>query len=518
MLRFLRPPLFLVVIGIAALASSPYTSAAPSSTFTVVQNADALNLDPWNTSDNPGLGIVRAFYDRLFEFSPTMKVQETGLVASWSVSSDGLTYTFKLRPGIKFQDGTPFNAQAVKANIDFVLNPDNHQQKYGFYHNATHLQGATVIDTNTVALKLSAPSALLIFNLAHPSAGMISPAALAKYGAAAIGSHPVGTGPYIFDSWVRGNRIVGRRNPGYWRSNSAGPDEIIFRDVPDATQALAMLKTGEAQFVYPIDPVDVKALAGQSGIQVVNRPSILTTTLSMNELHAPFNKRNVRLAMNYAVNKQALISTLYLGYAHEMHSLAGSQLAGYVPVGTYPFDLTKARQLLAESGYPNGFTATLWGLNDTFTQKEMVFLQQQLSQVGVKVVITPMEAGVLDSSSLQGPDANKGQLILNGFSPSNGAIQWILQALVTRASWPPVFYNLGFYNNPQVNMLLDQAGRSTSTTQRNANYKQVQEILFRDAPFVWLAEPTNLWGMSTKIANAYVLPDQTVQVQDAQMH
>jgi glutathione transport system substrate-binding protein len=241
---------------------------------------------------------------------------------------------------------------------------------------------------------------------------MISPAALAKYGAAEIASHPVGTGPFVFESWAHGDRIIGKRNPNYWQPNAYGPDEIVFRDVPDSTQALAMLKTGEAQFVYPIDPVNVKSLSGQSGIKVVNSPSIFVTYLTMNERYGPFSKLNVRSAMNYAVNKQALISALYLGYAREMHSLPGSQLAGYVPVGTYPYDVAKARQLLAQSGYPNGFTATLWVPNDTFSQKEAVFLQQQYSQVGVKVTITPMEAGVFNSSVFEGPDTNKGQLIL----------------------------------------------------------------------------------------------------------
>ncbi|MHB8730692.1 MAG: ABC transporter substrate-binding protein [bacterium] len=514
----MRQLLFLGVIGVVALSGSTYSSAAAPSTLTIVQNADAITLDPWNTGDNVGLGINRAFYDRLFEFDPTMKVRETGLVKSWSVSPDGLTYTFTLRSGIKFQDGTPFDAQAVKANLDFVLNQDNHQQKYGLYHTVSHIQAVTVVNATTVALKLSAPTSLLIFNLAHPSAGMISPAALAKYGATGIATHPVGTGPFIFDSWVHGDRIVAKRNPNYWKPNAGAPDTIVFRAVPDSTQALATLKTGEAKFVYPIDPVDVKSLSGQSGIKVVNAPSIFVTYLTMNENYAPFSKLNVRLAMNYAVNKQALISALYLGFAREMHSLAGSQLAGYVPVGTYPYGVAKARQLLSESGYPTGFTATLWVPNDTFSQKEAVFLQQQYSQIGVKIAITPMEAGVFNSSAFAGPDTNKGQFILGGFSPSNGSIAWILRGLLASASWPPAFFNWSFYKNPQADTLLQDAERTTSAAQRNADYKQLQEIAFHDAPYVWLAEPTNVWGVGTKVTNAYVLPDQTLQVQGAQMH
>jgi glutathione transport system substrate-binding protein len=160
-----RPFVFFVVISLAAVTGSTYISAATGATFIVVQNADAVTLDPWNTGDNVGLGLLRAFYDRLFEFDPTMKVSQTGLAKSWAVSADGLTYTLKLRSGIKFHDGTPLDAQAVKANLDFVLNRGNHQQKYGLYHTVSHIETVTAVDADTVALKLSAPTSLLIFNL-----------------------------------------------------------------------------------------------------------------------------------------------------------------------------------------------------------------------------------------------------------------------------------------------------------------------------------------------------------------
>jgi glutathione transport system substrate-binding protein len=507
----------LAVLFAAASFNWQSVRAAAPMAFTVVQNADATTLDPWNTGANVALGLERAFYEGLFGFDSTMKVRPV-LAKSYTVSADGLTYTFKLQTGVKFHDGTSFNAEAVKVNLDRVLNQANHLQKYGLFHTVSHIQSVTVIDDSTVALTLSAPSATLINNLAHPSAGMISPAALTKYGDKGIASHPVGTGPFVFDSWVHGDRIVAKRNAGYWQPSVVGVDQIAFRNVPDATQAIAMLKTGEAQFVYPLDPVDVKSLTGQPGVKVVNTPSIFVTYLTMNERYAPFSKSNVRLAMNYAVNKQALISTLYLGYAKEMHSMVGSQLAGYVPVGTYPFDVAKARTLLAESGYPQGFTATLWVPNDTFSQKQAVFLQQQFSQIGVKISITPMEAGTFDSSVYQGPDKNKGQLILFGFSPSNGATDWALRAQLTTAAWTPALFNVSFYSNPKVDNLLTAAERTTVISQRNTDYRQVQQTVFGDAPWVWLAEPTDVWGMSAKVTNAYVLPDQTVQVQYAQMH
>ena len=517
MIKFPRGVAALAVACLAIGLAWGHTFAAAPKVLTVVQNADAITLDPWNTGANVALGLERVFYEQMFGFDATMKVR-SGLVKSWGVSPDALTYTFKLQPGVKFQDGTPFNAEAVKVNLDRVLDQNNHLQKYGLFHTISHIQTVKALDQTTVQLTLSAPSATLINNLSHPSGGMVSPAALTKYGAKGIATHPVGTGPFTFDSWVHGDRIVAKRNPNYWRPSTVGVDEIVFRNVPDATQALAMLKTGEAQFVYPIDPVDVKSITGQPGVKVTNTPSIYVTFLTMNERYEPFGKANVRLAMNYAVNKHALISTLYLGYAKEMRSAVGSQLDGYVPVGTYPFDVEKAKRMLAEGGYPQGFTATLWVPNDTFSQKEAVFLQQQFSQIGVKVTITPMESGTFDAAFYQPPDKMKGQLFLTGFSPSNGATDWVLRANLSTVAWTPALFNAGFYSNPQVDKLLGDAERTTATIRRNAIYKQVQEIVFKDAPLVWLAEPTDVWGQSAKVTDAYVLPDQTVQVQFAQMH
>ena len=233
----------LVVLCLVVTLGGSVSRAAAPGILTVVQNADATTLDPWNTGANVALGLERAFYEGLWGFDATMKVRPV-LAKSYTVSADGLRYTITLQTGVKFQDGTPFNAQAVKVNLDRVLNQANHLQKYGLFHTVSHIQSVSVVNDSTVQLTLSAPSATLVNNLAHPSAGMISPAALAKYGNAGIASHPVGTGPLAFDTWVHGDRIVTKRNAAYWQPGIVGVDQIVFRDVVDATQAIAMLKTG----------------------------------------------------------------------------------------------------------------------------------------------------------------------------------------------------------------------------------------------------------------------------------
>jgi len=489
------------------------TSNATGKVFTVVQSAEPITLDPENTGDNVGLGVERAIYQGLFGFDQNMKLQPV-LAKSYEVSSDALTYTFHLQTGVKFSDGTPFDAQAVKVNLERVADQANHLNKYSLFN---MIKTITAVDASTVEVTLQYPFSSFLDNLGHPSAGMISPAALKQYGNSGIATHPVGTGPFMLKDWSHGNSITMVKNPNYWQPGQPYFDQIVFKDVPDASQGLAMLKTGEAQFVYPLAPVDAKALASDAAVKVVNQPSVYVTWLTMNQLHEPYSNKDVRLALNYAIDKNALIQSLYQGDALAMNSAMGSQIQYFKNVGSYPFDLAKAKQLMQQAGYGSGFTTTLWSGNSSFAQEEGVFIQQQLAQIGVKVQITPMESGTLHAAITKPAATNQSQLLLTGFSPSNGAADWALRAPFAKSSWPPNLFNYGFYSDDQVNNLFQAALTTTDTSKEASDYAQAQQLMFADAPIVWLVEPTNVWGEVSSLQNAYVVPDQTLEVQFASM-
>lgn len=493
----------------AATGTTSGVGASSTKVFTVLQSADAITLDPQNTGDNVGLGIERDIYEGLFGFNENMQVVPE-LATSWSVSANGLVYTVHLRSGVKFSDGTPFNAQAVKVNFDRVTNKANALNKYALYY---IIKSTKAINSTTVQFTLSQPFSSFIDNLAHPSGGMISPAAIAKYGKD-VSTHPVGTGPYMLSKWVHGSEIVLKRNPYYWNGTPYF-NQVVFKAVPDASQVLAMIKTGEAQFAFPLAPIDVKALAGDSAVTIVNKPSIFVTWISLNNLHPPFNNVDVRLALNYAINRSALISSLYQGYAVPMHSEMGSLVTDFKNVGSYPYDPAKAKALLKQAGYANGFSTTLWTSNSSTSQEEGVFIQQQLAQIGVKVTIDPMEAATLNSALFQPPSKSKMQMDLGGFSPSNGSPDWALRPNFAKSGWAPASFNFGFYSNPTVNQLIQAALATTNPSQDASDYAQVQEQLFKDPPNVWLVVPNNVWAQASNLKDAYVVPDQTLEVQGA---
>jgi glutathione transport system substrate-binding protein len=513
-----------MLLATACGSSSPTaTGPAPATTgaqapaakvFTDAMAGDATTLDPGNTTDNLSYSIERTFYEGLLTFDQHMQIQPL-LATKWEVSSDGLTYTFTLRQGVKFSDGTPFDAQAAKVNFDRLRDPNNHLQRYSLF---SMIKDVKVVDDHTVQVVLDHPFSAFIYDVAHPAAMMISPKALQQYGNQGIATHPVGTGPFTFVEWVHGDHITVKKNPDYWQPGKPYVDQIVFKDVPDASQRLAMLKTGEAQFVYPVSPVDAKALAGNSAVKVSNDPSIYVTYVAMNELHKPFDDQRVRLALNYAVDKQALIDSLYQGYASLMHSEIAPQVWGYKDVGTYPFDLAKAKALLAQAGYPTGFSTTLWSANDSFTQQRDVFIQQQLAQVGVKVTIQAMETGTFLSSVMQPADQNKAQLVLLGWSPSTGDADWGLRSQLSKTTEPPNGYDVSFYSNPQVEQLLQAALQTTDPTQRANDYAQVQQLVFQDAPWIWLVSPNNISAMAANVSGAYVVPDNTLELQFVQIH
>jgi len=498
---------------VAAGSPGPLSAAAPR-TLTVVQSGEASTLDPPHEGFNAGSAVDRALYEGLVGFDVRMKPIPV-LARSWSISPDGLTYTIHLQPGVTFHDGTPFNAQAAKVNLDRLRDPKE-DPRYALFDMIAQVK---VVDDTTVQLVLSRPFSALFYNFSNPDITMVSPAAMAQYGIDGLATHEDGTGAFTLVSWTKGDNLVVRRNPRYWKPGQPAVDQIVFRDVPDATQRIAMLKTGEAQFVFPIDPADVKPLSGDNTIRLIKGPSILVQFVGMNLLHPPFNNRNVRLALNYAVDKQTLIATLYQGYAQEMHSFVSPLLPGYKAVGTYPFDPDKARALLREAGYPQGFTTTLFISNVTFQQRLAVYLQQQFAQVGVTLRIMALDGGSLYALENKGPDENTVQMRLVGYSPSNGSTYWQFHVLLSKAAWPPNgLSNFSFYNNPAMEQALDAALQTENLTQRDAAYAQAQQMVFDDAAAIWLASPTNIAGQATNLTGAYVVPDQTLAVQSAQLH
>jgi glutathione transport system substrate-binding protein len=500
------------ILAVAVVGGLASGSAWAAKDVTIAVGSNFTSLDPYDANDTLSQAVAKSFYQGLFGFDKNLKLVNV-LAESYTVSKDGLVYTIKLHPGIKFQDGTDFNAEAVKVNLDRASNPDSHLKRYNLFKN---IDKTEVVDANTVKITLKTPFSAFINNLAHPSAVIISPAALTKYGKD-IGFHPVGTGPYVLDQWNQTDFVKVKKFDGYWKKGEPKLDSITFRPVVDNNTRAAMLQTGEADFAFPVPYEQTALLEKNTKLDVVTAPSILHRYISFNVTQKPFDNLKVRQAINYAINKDALIKVAFAGYAVPSEGPLPQGIEYAAKFKPWPYDPTKAKELLKEAGYPNGFTTTLWSSHNSSTaQKVIQFAQQQLAQVGIKVTVTAFDAAqrAAQVENVGQKDAGV-RLFYTGWSASTGEADWALTPLFATQSAPPKQFNTAFYSNPAVDKDLADALKTTDKTEKAKLYEDAQTKIWDDAPWAFLVTERLVSAQNKRLSGFYVMPDTSFNFDDA---
>src|SRR5476651_1414576 len=500
------------ILAVAIAGGLASGSAWAAKDVTVAVGSNFTSLDPYDANDTLSQAVAKSFYQGLFGFDKNLKLVNV-LAESYTVSKDGLVYTIKLHPGIKFQDGTDFNAAAVKVNFDRASNPDSHLKRYNLFKN---IASTEAVDDTTVKITLKTPFSPFINNLSHPAAAMISPAALQKYGKE-IGFHPVGTGPYEFVVWNQTDFVKVKRFDGYWQKGEAKLDSITWRPVVDNNSRAAMLQTGEANFAFPVPYEQAAVLAKNSKLELVSAPSILQRYISLNVTQKPFDNPKVRQAINYAINKDALIKVAYAGYAVPAEGPLPAGIDYAVKFKPWPYDPAKAKALLKEAGYPDGFTTTLWSSHNTSTfQKALQFTQQQLAQVGIKTTVTAMDAGQRAAQvEAKGVNETGVRMFYTGWSASTGEADWALTPLFASQSAPPAIFNTANYSNPQVDKDLTDALKTTDKTEKAKLYEDAQNRIWADAPWAFLVTERLVSANNKRLTGFYVMPDTSFNFDNA---
>lgn len=506
-MKFAAKPLplrALIAAGSLAFGLAAHGAAFAAKDVVLAVSLAYENLDPYNSNSTGVHSAGRAFYEGLFGFDENLKIVNV-LADSYDVSDDGLVYTFKLRPGVKFHDGTDFNAQAVKTNFDRVTNRDN---KLARYNQFNRIAKTEAVDDTTVRITLTEPFSPFINALAHPSAVMISPAALEKFGKD-IGQNPVGTGPFEFVEWRQTDHLKGKKFDGYWKKGYPKVDTITFLPVPDANTRAAMVQTGEAHYAaIPFERAD--AMKSNDKLDVIDSPSIMARYVSFNTQQKPFDDVRVRQAINYAINKEAFAKVVYAGHAQVMDGVVPEAVDFSHKSGVWPHDPAKARALLKEAGYANGFQTSLWSAyNDSTSAKAVQFLQQQLAQVGIKASLEVLEPGQRVERIQQAPDPKTApvRMLYAGWSSSTGEADWALRPLLATDSWPPVMNNTAYYSNKEVDGAISQALRVTDRGEKANLYKTAQEQIWKDAPWAFLVTSNNVYVRNKALSGMYMMPD-----------
>ncbi len=474
----------ILALGVAAPAV-----AQPAGTLVVGLVAEPVNLDPAQVTDLNSNRVGRRIVETLVTFPEESTQIVPGLAESWTVSKDGLRYTFKLRKGVSFHDGTLLDAEAVKFSIDRQINPEHPFNKLGKYPFANfffgNIKAVEVIDPLTVEFVLKEPRASFLAVLTAGAASIVSPTAVRKYGQD-YALTPVGTGPFKYVSWERGQRVVLEKNASYWRF-SVKLDRVIYRPIVEDQARLTELLTGALDLIVGTPPDYVGQLEANPKVTLLKQVGAHVWYLGINNQKKPFDDKRVRQALNYAVNKDAIVRDVLKG--------TGSLSVGPVLPKTwgadgglkpYPYDPERAKKLLADAGHPAGFTTTLWvpesgsGMQSPVAMSTVI--QSNLKAVGVNVSLQTMEWGAY----LAKLRSKEQELFALSWMAGNEDPDMVMYPLLHSSQWTPNGPNRALYKNERFDEMLHQARLTTDEKKRADLYRQAQRILVDDAPWIFV--------------------------------
>ena len=498
---------FVTVLLICAMAVSVSSQTLDESkTLVVVIGNDAISLDPIYAGLT-GMALLEQAAQPLMLVDPATGKLMPNLATSWQASDDGKTWTFHLREGVKFHDGTAFDAEAVKRNFDRFKEPGNIP---AYSYLADPIVAVNVVDDLTVNVVTEMPFAPLLRTLATSSFSIVSPTAIEQAGLQPNERFdtPIGTGPFTFVEWVRGEKITMARNPEYWGD---GPyvGEIEFRIVPEDQTRVMMVEAGQADVAMYIPAHDAKRLEGNSELQILRLTSTRPMAVTINTRLEPMNDVRVRQAINYAIDKEALVNYV-LGGAGSISQCVNltPSVFGYWPVGSYEYDLEKARDLMAEAGYANGFETSLYYSPGRYASDAVVCeaLQMMLQNIGITVTLMPMEWAELQSILRLPLDEASVPLLLAAWMNTLYDAFDSLDPLYHSSQQPPRGSNRSFLDNPAIDALLEAARYETDEERRLELYKTIDQLLWQEVPNIMLYDDVVFDAVRANVSGLVVSP------------
>ncbi len=423
--------------------------------LTVAYVADVTNFDPIKGTTGNDHALLWPIYDTLVKFTPDMK-PEPGLAASWEFP-DNMTILLHLREGVKFSDGSPFNAEAVKFNIDRVNSTDSQ------ISDLKNIQSVEVVDDKTVKLQLSQPDSSIILALSDRGGMMVSPTAVKTHGAD-YSLHPVGAGPFIVTNHIPNGEIGYEANRDYWQKGLPYLDKLTVKVIPDANSQINALKTGQVDFLANVQPQMVATLKADANI--VLSP---TNTLALNMIYLrtdapPFNDKAARLAVLYGINRQQLIDAINFGQGTVAVQPFPKDYWAHDDSINIPYDPEKSKQLLKDAGLSNvSFTLTTYPIE--WWTRLANGIKGQLEEVGINVTIKTLEPNAAVQSFLGDKETNA----LTGNWSGRPDPQMTIASLYGKDS----YYNPGKATTPELESLIKEAAATTDQNQRAELYKKI---------------------------------------------
>ncbi|HTN70238.1 MAG TPA: ABC transporter substrate-binding protein [Methylomirabilota bacterium] len=472
--------------GLSVLASSSWPSlsiAASTERLIILSSIGLDTLNPYAHSSAPQYGTWNHMIEPLVDIDYAKRQYYGVLAESWEFQDK--KWVIHLRKGIRFHDGNPLTSKDVIHSINRIKNDKQSMQAPGF-SDVTEMQA---LDDYTVVITTEAPNAVFLDRLTNRF--MISKAAADKYGDQ-VDQHPIGTGPYKFVSWQRDGNLVMTRNDDYWGPKPA-IKEIVLKKVGEDAPRVAGLVAGQGDVINNVPVEELPRLDKHPKIRAEKVEGLRMYFLAMNVTHKPFDNKLVRQAINYAVDPRAIIKYIYEGNGYVMDGPVGANVIGYDPkVKRYPYEIKKAKELLAKAGYANGLEVKLYFSPDRYPKAREVcqVIADQLAKVGVKTELVSQEFVIFWGK--EGVNGGKLPFYYVG-RPATDADTVYDQYFRSGSS------KRIEYKNPEFDRLIDEEQRTGDPKKRVVILQQASRILMEDVPFVPLYTLAELYGLARNV-------------------
>jgi peptide/nickel transport system substrate-binding protein len=477
-----RVALGIAFSGMLALSFVPASVlAAPKTTLVLGMGIEPAGLDP-TIAAPVAIGQVtwQNIFEGLVRIDHDGKIQPQ-LAESWTISDDGKTYTFKLHSGVSFHDGEAFDSSVAKFALDRARGDASVNPQKRFF---TSIDTIDTPDATTLVIKLKQPAGSLLYWLGWPASVMVAPKSAENNK-----TTPVGTGPFKFVNWAKGDKVELARNDAYWDSSaSIQLEKATFRFITDPQAQAAALKAGDVDAFPEFGaPELMHSFGGDKRLVTVIGNTELKVVAGMNNTRKPFDDKRVRQALMMAVDRSAVIEGAWSGYGTAIGSHYTPNDRAYVDMtGTYPYDPEKAKALLAEAGYANGLTFTIKAPQMAYSQRTSQVLQAMFAEIGVTMNIETTEfPAKWVSDVLKGADYD--MTIVAHAEPMDIDIY----------SRDPYYFN---YRNPAFNEIIRNVEMTPDIAQQDALYEDAQEILAKDVPalFLFVMPKLGVWDGKLK--------------------
>lgn len=492
--------------GLSVEASGRASAPKRGGVLRLGQVGDVKSFDGPIISDNNSIWTMLLIYDQLTRPTTDGLSVEPSLAKSWDISADGKTYTFHLHRDVRFHDGSPLTAADVKFSVERAVTIKNSQWSFLF----GSFKGMEVVDPYTVRAHLSAPHAPFLSDLA-----LFATSVLPKKHVVALGEKffeaPIGTGPFMFKKWLKGSELILTRNPHYFRAPTPYVDEYHNVVVADDNTRVLQVQNGELDIALFVPPAAAAPLANNANVRLHRDEFFDSHFVEIQVSGKPFlADKAVRLAMNYALDKAAIVKTFLFGYG-EASGQALPKMFGYTnAIQPYPYDMTKAKALMKQSRFPHGFTTTLIVDASTSSIDKQIaeYMQQQYKQLGINLNIQVLpDAVALAKTQSTNYEMAIGYMTSDIIDPDELVSFAEVGGSGTYSIWT-------YYNNPTVNKLATQAAGVLDHAKRQHLYDRLNQMHHDDAPMVFLYRTPSLSLTSSKVQGFKVLPTGNYRLEE----